>query len=111
GYRVGVGRGDLGFDRRDNAWAMPKCRVVDLAASLGDDLRPRHAWGDTVLLEAHVKGFTMLNPDVPPELRGTYAGFAHSASIAHLKRLSVTAVELLPLHELVDERMLVANGL
>jgi len=111
GYRVGQARGDLSFDRRDNAWAMPKCRVVDPAASWGDDRRPRTPWADTVICEAHVKGFSAMNPDVPAALRGTYAGFAHPASIAHLKRLGATAVELLPVHEFIDERMLVQNEL
>jgi len=114
GYRVGqsrTARGDLSFDRRDNAWAMPKCRVVEHAVTWGDDRRPRTAWTDTVILEAHVKGFTMLDPDVPEPVRGTYAGLAHPAAIAKLKRLGVTAVELLPLHEFIDERGLVNQGL
>ena len=114
GYRMGQarsGRSDLSFDRRDNAWAMLKCKVVDTAATWGDDRPPRTPWTDTVILEAHVKGFTAMNPDVPPALRGTYAGFAHPASIAHLLRLGVTAVELLPIHEFIDERMLVQNDL
>jgi glycogen operon protein len=114
GYRVGpsrTARGDLSFDRRDNAWALPKCRVVEAAVSWGDDRRPRTAWAETVILEAHVKGFTMLDPDIPEPLRGTYAGLAHPAAIAKLQRLGVTAVELLPLHEFVDERGLVTQGL
>ncbi len=111
GYRMGQGRADLGFDRRDNAWAMLKCRVVDTAASWAGDRAPRTPWSDTVILEAHVKGFTMLNPDVPEALRGTYAGFAHPASIERLLRLGVTAVELLPVHEFIDERALVQNDL
>jgi glycogen operon protein len=107
-WRRGAGA-TLSFDRRDNAWAMLKSRVVDSAATWGDDRPLRTPWTDTVILEAHVKGFTAMNPGVPPELRGTYAGFAHPASIARIRTLGVTAVELLPIHEFIDERMLVQN--
>ena len=112
GYRVGQARADLSFDRRDNAWAMLKCRVVDgVPFAAYDHVRPRTPWADTVICEAHVKGFTMMNPDVPAALRGTYAGFAHPASIARLTALGATAVELLPIHEFIDERALVQNDL
>lgn len=111
GYRVGDPQADLSFDTRDNAWAMPRCRVVDPAYDWEDDRAPRVPWADTVICEAHVKGFSMRNPAVPEALRGTYAGLAHPASIAHLKRFGVTAVELLPIHEMVDELVLVQAGL
>ena len=110
GYRVGPAKADLSFDRRDNAWAMLKCRVVDNAA-FDPGPRLQVPWRDTVICEAHVKGFTMMNPGVPESLRGTYAGFAHPASIARLHALGVTAVELLPVHEFLDERLLVQNDL
>ena len=71
--------------------------------------RPRR-YADTVIYEVHVKGFTMRHPDVPPELRGTYAGLGHEAAIAHLVDLGVTAVELLPVHQNVPEAFLVASG-
>ena len=111
GYRVGQTRGDLTFDRRDNAWAMLKSRVVDPAVAWGDDRAPRTPWSDTIICEAHVKGFSAMNAEVPAALRGTYAGIGHPASIAHLRRLGVTALELLPVHEFLDERMLVQNDL
>ena len=111
GYRFGHASADLSFDRRDNAWAMLKCRVVDPAFSWRDDRAPRTAWADTVIYEVHVKGGTMTNPAVPAALRGTYAGLAHPASIRHLQRLGVTAVELLPVHEFIDEHRLVQGGL
>ena len=111
GYRVGHADGDLSFDSRDNAWATLKCRVVDPAFSWQDDRAPRTPWADTVIYEVHVKGTTMMNPAVPEALRGTYAGLAHPASINHLQRLGVTAVELLPVHEMIDERRLVQNEL
>ena len=109
GFRLGHARGDLSFDRRDNAWAMPRARVVDQAFDWGECRRPHTPWRDSVICEAHVKGYSMMNPDVPTHLRGTYAGFAHPASIARLVASGATAVELLPLHEFIDERMLVQN--
>ncbi len=111
GYRAGHAHGDLSFDRRDNAWAALKCRVVEAAHSWQDDRPPRTAWADTVIYEVHVKGFSMHNAAVPESLRGTYAGLAHPASINHLKKLGVTAVELLPIHEYIDERRLVQADL
>ncbi len=111
GYRAGHAHGDLSFDRRDNAWAMLKCRVADPAYAWLDDRPPRTAWADTVIYETHVKGYSMMNAAVPEALRGTYAGLAHPASIGHLQRLGVTAVELLPIHEFIDERRLVEGEL
>ena len=66
---------------------------------------------DSIFYEVHVKGFTKLHPDVPEELRGTYAGLAHPAAVAHLQRLGVTAVELLPVHQFVHDAQLVERGL
>ncbi|UQN30238.1 glycogen debranching protein GlgX [Brachybacterium kimchii] len=72
---------------------------------------PRTPWPDTVVCELHVKGFTQLHPDVPPELRGTYAGLAHPAVTSYLSGLGVTAVELLPIHAAMDEPHLTRRGL
>ena len=71
---------------------------------------PGIAYADTVIYEAHVKGFTMTHPDVPPELRGTYAGLGHQAALAHLVDLGITAVELLPVHQNVPESFLLGAG-
>ncbi|MGZ6185599.1 MAG: glycogen debranching protein GlgX, partial [Candidatus Binataceae bacterium] len=111
GYRVGGAREDLTMDRRDDAPGMPKCRVVDTAFTWGDDRAPRAAWHDTIIYELHVKGFTQLHPDIPPHLRGTYAGLATDPAIEHLKRLGITAVELMPVHAFVDERHLIEKKL
>ena len=73
--------------------------------------RPRIPWSDTVIYEAHVRGFTLLNEEIPAELRGTYSGMAHPATIAHLKALGVTTVELLPIHAIASEPRLDAHGL
>ena len=111
GYRVGSRREDLSFDTRDSAPGMPKCQVIDPAFTWGDDRRPNIELRDSVIYELHVKGFTKLHPLVPPQLRGTYAGLAVPAVIDYLKRLGVTAVELLPVHAFVDDKVLVARGL
>ncbi|MBX3246408.1 MAG: glycogen debranching protein GlgX [Myxococcales bacterium] len=75
------------------------------------DHHPSVPWHNTVIYEVHVRGFTQRHPDIPPELRGTYAGLAHPAAIEHLRSLGVTAVELLPVHEFVHERFLRRKGL
>lgn len=111
GYRIGGRREDLVLDRRDNAAGMPKCRVVDTAFTWGDDQRPDIPWHETIIYEMHVKGFTMLHPDVPEPLRGTYAGLSSPPVIEHLKRLGVTTVELMPVHTFIDDRHLVQKGL
>jgi len=111
GYRVGHQRADLAMDRRDSAAGMPKCRVIDPAFTWGDDRRPNVPWHDTVIYELHVKGFTMRHPEVPPQLRGTYAGLASAPVIEYLRQLGVTTVELMPVHAFLDDRHLVQKGL
>jgi isoamylase len=90
---------------------LGRCQVVDSAFSWGDDRAPRTPWQDTVIYELHVKGFTQMHHDVPQQLRGTYAGLATAAAIEHLKRLGITAVQLLPIHSFVDEKRLASVGL
>ncbi len=111
GYKVGGKEEDLGFDGRDNAAGMPKCQVVDTSFTWGDDRPPGTAWHDTIIYELHVKGFTKQHPDIPPQLRGTYAGLASAPAIKHLTRLGVTAVELMPVHAFVQDKHLVDKGL
>jgi glycogen operon protein len=111
GYRIGSQRSDLSFDRRNNALGMPKCQVIDPAFSWGDDQHPRTPWHDTIIYEMHVRGFSMQHPDVPPQYRGTYAALATAPVINYLKRLGVTAVELMPVHYFVQDRHLVEKGL
>ena len=111
GYRIGARREDLTPDHRDSASGMPKCQVVDAAFSWDDDRPPRIPWQDTVLYEVHTRGFTRLHPAVPEQLRGTYAALATAPVVEHLKRLGITAVELLPIHSFVDDKRLVSLGL
>ncbi|MFE7512489.1 glycogen debranching protein GlgX [Streptomyces sp. NPDC057540] len=85
--------------------------VVNPYFDWGDDRRPRTEYHHTVIYEAHVKGLTMLHPDLPEELRGTYAGLAHPSVIGHLKELGVTALELMPVHQFVNDHRLVDAGL
>ena len=110
-YKVGTEHEDLSFDWRDNAAAMPKCQVIGTDFDWEDDRAPHTSWSDTVIYEMHVKGFTALHPAIPEPLRGTYAGLACAPAIAHLQRLGVTAVELLPVHCFADERPLVQRGM
>jgi glycogen operon protein len=111
GYIVGHKREDLSFDHRDSAHGMPKCQVIDNAFTWGDDHPPAIAWNEMVIYELHVRGMTMRHPQVPPALRGTYAGLASAPVVEHLKRLGVTTVELMPVHAFVDDRRLVEQGL
>jgi glycogen operon protein len=111
GYVVGDEAEDLCASTEDSAPVAPKCQVIDDAFDWGDSVAPRTPWARTVFYEVHVKGFTQTHPEVPEPLRGTYAGLASAPAIAHLKRLGVTAVELLPVHAFVDDHRLVELGL
>jgi isoamylase len=98
-------------DNSDSAPYVPRSVVVAADFDWAQDRSPRRAMADSIFYEVHVKGFTKLHPDVPEELRGTYAGLAHPAAVAHLQRLGVTAVELLPVHQFVHDEQLVQRGL
>jgi isoamylase len=98
-------------DLRDSARGVPKAIVTDTRFDWENDRQPRVPWADTVLYEAHVKGVTMSHPDVPEAIRGTYLGLAHPSFIDHLKRLGVTSLELLPVHEHMDEWSVAARGM
>jgi glycogen operon protein len=111
GYAIGDEDEDLSFDGRDSAMNVPRSVVVDAAFSWGDDRPPRTEWNRTVIYEAHLKGMTQRHPGVPPELRGTYLGMASDPILDHLQSLGVTALELLPVHQFVDEPALVERGL
>jgi isoamylase len=98
-------------DPRDSAAFVPKSVVVHDDFDWGKDRPPAVAWTDTVLYEVHVRGFTMQHPDLPQELRGTYAGLAHRAATDYFKELGVTTLELLPIHHFVSEAALLRRGL
>ncbi len=99
------------FNARDSAGFMPKSIVTNPFFDWRDDRRPRTPWHETIVYEVHVKGLTARHPDIAPELRGTYAGLASPPILEHLKRLGVTAVELLPVHQFVHSQILESKGL
>ena len=108
---TGAPDADLEIDDEDDAEAIPKAVVIDDAFFWEGDRPPRVPFADTVIYETHVRGFTMLHPDVREDLRGTYAGLASDPAIGYLKDLGVTAVELLPVHHICDESFLAERGL
>ena len=99
------------MDTRDNGSEALKARVVHDRYDWRGDKAPATPLADTVIYELHVRGFTRRLPGVPAALRGTYAGLASDAAIAHLQRLGITAVSLLPVQQILDEERLVAMGL
>jgi glycogen operon protein len=111
GYPRDRGLDDSVLDLRDDAASMPKAVVVDDSFDWQGDRAPRIPWHDTIVYELHVKGFTKLLSAVPEPLRGTYLGLASEPAIAHLQSLGVTTVELMPVHEHLDEPAVAARGL
>lgn len=111
GYTIGADDGDLSFDERDSAPFVPKCVVVDQNFAWNHPLSARVPWDRTVFYETHVRGYTMRHPDVPDNLRGTFAGLSQHAVIEHIRNLGVTSVELLPIHAFVNDSHLLDKGL
>jgi isoamylase len=109
-FGYAVGEDDLSFDERDSAPFVPRSVVVNPFFDWGEDRHPRTPWNETVIYETHVKGITMLHPDVEPELRGTYAGLATPPVVDYLLDLGITAVELQPVHHFFSEHFLVEHG-
>jgi isoamylase len=102
---------DLKIDTQDSAAGVPKSVVIESKFDWEGDCRPDLPLADSVVYEVHVRGFSMLNPEIPENLRGTYAGLSHEVSINYFKKLGITAVELLPIHHFIDEGHLVDKGL
>lgn len=111
GYTIGSKKEDLSFDERDSAANAPLAAVVDPSFVWGDDKHPQTPWNKTIIYEAHVKGFTKLNSLIPEAMRGTYSGLASDPVIAHLKKLGITAIELMPVHHRVNNRSFIERGL
>ncbi|HWU59999.1 MAG TPA: glycogen debranching enzyme GlgX, partial [Microbacteriaceae bacterium] len=99
------------MDDSDDAASVPKCVVTNPDFEWFDERAPRIPLDETVIYEPHVRGLTKLHPDVPEELRGTFAGLAHPAIIDYLKNLGVTAIELMPVHHFVQDSHLLEKGL
>lgn len=111
GYEIGGKEGDLGFDKRDSAPYMPKCRVVDTAFTWGEERPLRTEWTESIVYEMHVRGFTMRHPAISEALRGTFEGLSAPASVDYLRSLGITAVELLPIQAFIHDRHLTERGL
>jgi glycogen operon protein len=111
GYSIGDSEADLSKSTVDSGGFVPKSVVIEPAFSWGGDRPPRTPWNRTVIYECHVKGMTALHPGVDPAMRGTYLGLASDAILDHLRSLGVTAVELLPVHHFLIDRVLAERGL
>jgi glycogen operon protein len=111
GYEVGSPEEDLSLNETDSLAFLPKCVVVDSAFNWENDKPPKIPYHQTIIYETHVKGFTKLHPDIPEEIRGTYAALAHPVTIKYLKDLGITTVELMPVHHFVADRHLKERGL
>jgi glycogen operon protein len=111
GYRVASARGDLSFDRRDSAPAMLKGVVTSELFDWADDRPPNIPFSDTVIYEAHLRGLSTLFPNLRPRERGTFAALGEPAVIDHLRRLGITAVELMPVHAFAQDSHLLEKGL
>ncbi len=111
GYVIGDKKEDLAQDFRDDAWGVPKSVVIDTAFDWQGDPRPGIPLHNSVIYEVHVKGFSKLWQDIPEQLRGTYAALGTPRAIDYLKKLGVTAVELLPVHAHIDDKDLVDRSL
>ena len=98
-------------DRRDSAPFTPKSIVIDPSFDWEDDSHPQIPWGNTIIYELHVKGFTILNSKISESIRGTYSGLCSPPALDYLKSLGITAVELMPVHHSVSEKRLLENDL
>jgi glycogen operon protein len=111
GYRIGQPEEDLSFSATDSAPYVPRSVVVDPYFEWEGVAPPKIPYDRSVIYEVHVKEFTRLNPEIPEDIRGTYAALGHPATIDYLKKLGITAVELMPIHHFVADRHLVEAGL
>jgi isoamylase len=111
GYKIGDPLQDLSQDTSDSGPFIPKSVLIDSRFDWEGDSRLNIPWNETVIYEVHVKGFTKTHPSISEEIRGTYAGLASRGMIHYLKDLGITAVELLPIHQHVNEKFLVDKGL
>ncbi|WP_345952622.1 glycogen debranching protein GlgX [Mucilaginibacter sp. PAMB04168] len=102
---------DLSFSETDSAPFIPKSVVVDPKFDWEGDCPPKTPYHSTIIYETHVKGFTKLHPEIPEEIRGSYAAIGHPVTIEYLKKLGITAIELMPVHQFVADRHLVEQGL
>jgi len=111
GYEIGSEQEDLSFSESNSAPYIPKSVVIDNEFDWENDIRLDIPYHDSIIYEAHVKGLTMMHPEIPENLRGTYAAIAHPVIIDYLKSLGITAIELMPVHQFVSDQYLLEKGL
>lgn len=111
GYELNNEEADLSFSKTDSAPYIPKCVVVNQAFDWENDKPLNIPFHKSIIYETHVKGFTFTHPDIPEDIRGTYAGMAHPVVIKYLKDLGITAIELMPVHHFVTDRYLKEKNL
>lgn len=111
GYDFNAEDKDLSYSDGNGAAYIPKAVVIDPGYDWEGDKLPRTSYHNSIIYELHVKGFTMRHPDIPEEIRGTYAALGHKVTIQYLKDLGVTAVELMPVHQFVNDHHLQEKGL
>jgi isoamylase len=110
-YGYEVGKDDLTYSNLDSAPFVPKSVVIDPSYDWEDVKAPNISYHKSIIYEAHVKGLTKLHPDIPEDIRGTYSAIAHPVIIDHLKSLGITAIELMPIHQFINDNVLVEKGL
>ncbi|MDB5016856.1 MAG: glgX [Mucilaginibacter sp.] len=110
-YEIGSPEEDLSFSELDSAPFIPKSVVIDPGFDWENDQPLKIPYHQSIIYEAHVKGFTKLNPDIPENIRGTYAAIGHAVTIDYLKKLGITAIELMPVHQFISDRYLAEKGL
>ncbi|GHA79451.1 glycogen debranching protein GlgX [Pontibacter akesuensis] len=111
GYKMGDKKQDLTFSETDSAPYIPKSVVIDPSFDWEDDVRPNIPYHKTIIYETHVKGFTMMHPEIPDDIKGTYAALAHPVTLKYLQELGITAIELMPIHQFINDRILMDKGL
>ncbi len=111
GYDFNAEHADLSFSEENGAAYIPKAVVIDPTYDWEGDKLPRTSYHNSIIYELHVKGFTMRHPDIPEQIRGSYAALGHPVTIQYLKDLGITAVELMPVHQFVNDHHLQEKGL
>ena len=111
GYVMGSEEADLGMSELDSAPFIPKGVVIDEKYDWEGEEPLDVPYHQSIIYEAHVKGFTMMHPEIPEDIRGTYAGMSHPVTLSYLKDLGITAIELMPVHQFVNDRHLAERGL
>ncbi len=111
GYDINSPEADLSFSETDSGPYVPKSVVIDPGFDWENDKAPKIPYHKTIIYEAHVKGLTQLNPDIPDDIKGTYSAIAHPVTIQYLKNLGITAIELMPVHHFVNDGFLRSKGL